>query len=98
MYLNAYVPELQTEGGVAAFFTHHRGHRFASSALMAPMTLSLVRRIMFSRLIVMTSSTISSAVRGRPCRVLGSERLDRPRRNLVAQRWIVRGEADRWCF
>jgi hypothetical protein len=45
MYLNAYVPKLQTEAGVAAFFRHHRGHPFASSALMAPMTLSFVRRI-----------------------------------------------------
>jgi len=45
MYLNAYVPKLQTEGGVAAFFRHHRGHPFASSALMAPMTLSFVRSI-----------------------------------------------------
>jgi hypothetical protein len=45
MYLNAYVPKLQTEAGVAAFFRHHRGHPFASSALMAPMTLSFVRRV-----------------------------------------------------
>ena len=45
MYLNAYVPKLQTEAGVAPFFRHHRGHPFASSALMAPMTLSFVRRV-----------------------------------------------------
>ncbi|MBN1605196.1 MAG: hypothetical protein JW940_01110 [Polyangiaceae bacterium] len=44
-YLNAYVPKLQTEAGVAAFFRHDRGHPFALSALMAPTTLSFVRRI-----------------------------------------------------
>lgn len=38
MYLNLYVPMLQTEGGIAHFFRKHRGHQFASSALMAPMT------------------------------------------------------------
>jgi hypothetical protein len=45
MYLNAYVPKLQTEAGAAAFFSHHRGQRFASSALMAPMTRRFVQRI-----------------------------------------------------
>ncbi len=34
MYLNVYVPRLQYEGGVASFFTFHRGATFASSALM----------------------------------------------------------------
>ena len=37
MYLNVYVPQLQHEGGVVAFFRQHRGATFASSALMAPM-------------------------------------------------------------
>jgi hypothetical protein len=45
MYLNAYVPRLQTEAGVASFFRHHRGCPFASSALMAPMTRLFVHRI-----------------------------------------------------
>src|SRR5215468_5654860 len=35
MYLNVYQPRLQCEGQVAAFFRRHRGHTFASSALMA---------------------------------------------------------------
>jgi hypothetical protein len=39
MYLNAYVPLLQSERGVASFFRFHRGHQFASSALMNPMTV-----------------------------------------------------------
>lgn len=42
MYLNVYVPSLQCENGVAKFFRSHRGHPFASSALMDPMTKSFV--------------------------------------------------------
>jgi len=38
MYLNVYQPRLQSESGVAAFFRFHRGHRFASSALMDPIS------------------------------------------------------------
>jgi len=45
MYLNLYVPILQTEGGVAHFFREHRGHSFASSSLMRPMTERFVQRI-----------------------------------------------------
>jgi hypothetical protein len=42
MYLNVYVPMLQCESGVAKFFRRHRGHPFASSALMDPMTKAFV--------------------------------------------------------
>jgi hypothetical protein len=42
MYLNAYVPGLQYESGVAAFFRHHRGHPFASSVLMDPISKAFV--------------------------------------------------------
>jgi len=45
MYLNLYVPRLQYEGGVVGFFRHHRGHQFASSALMAPMSTAFVGAI-----------------------------------------------------
>jgi hypothetical protein len=45
MYLNLYQPRLQHGAGVAAFFVGHRGHRFASSALMAPMTAAFVADI-----------------------------------------------------
>ena len=38
MYLNVYVPGLQTDAGVACFWRFHRGHRFASSVLMEPMS------------------------------------------------------------
>jgi len=45
MYLNLYVPGLQTPERVAGFFRHHRGERFASSALMGPMSRRFVECI-----------------------------------------------------
>ena len=45
MYLNLYQPRLQHGAGVASFFVGHRGNRFASSALMAPMTAAFVADI-----------------------------------------------------
>jgi hypothetical protein len=45
MYLNVYVPQLQRELGVVAFFRYHRGHPFASSALMDPISKAFVRAI-----------------------------------------------------
>jgi hypothetical protein len=45
MYLNVYQPRLQCEGQVAAFFRHHRGHTFASSALMDPMTKAFIASV-----------------------------------------------------
>ena len=45
MYLNVYQPRLQYGGGVAAFFSGHRGHIYASSALMDPMTKAFVADI-----------------------------------------------------
>jgi len=45
MYLNVYVPQLQREGGVASFFRHHRGHTFASSVLMDPISKRFVADI-----------------------------------------------------
>jgi hypothetical protein len=45
MYLNLCVPRLQREQQVAAFFRFHRGHRFASSALMEPMSKDFVERM-----------------------------------------------------
>jgi hypothetical protein len=45
MYLNVYVPQLQYEKGISAFFRFHRGHKFASSALMKPMTDKFVADI-----------------------------------------------------
>ena len=45
MYLNLYQPRLQHGAGVAAFFVGHRGCRFASSALMAPMTAAFTAGI-----------------------------------------------------
>jgi len=45
MYLNLYVPYLQSEGGVAQFWRRHRGHTFASSALMQPMSQAFISSI-----------------------------------------------------
>jgi hypothetical protein len=45
MYLNVYQPKLQCEGQVAAFFRHHRGHTFASSALMDPMSKAFIASV-----------------------------------------------------
>lgn len=45
MYLNVTVPRLQYERGISAFFRFHRGHQFASSALMEPITRNFVKNI-----------------------------------------------------
>jgi hypothetical protein len=45
MYLNVYIPILQSEAGIAYFFREHRGQRFASSALMAPMSRAWVEAL-----------------------------------------------------
>jgi hypothetical protein len=38
MYLNLYVPGLQSEGGVVHFFREHRGQPFASAVVMEPIS------------------------------------------------------------
>lgn len=45
MYLNVYVPQLQHELGVVSFFRFHRGHPFASSALMEPISTAFIAAI-----------------------------------------------------
>jgi hypothetical protein len=45
MYLNVYQPRLQSERGVASFFRFHRGHLFASSALMDPISKAFVAEV-----------------------------------------------------
>src|SRR6266480_1469059 len=45
MYLNVYQPRLQYGGGVSAFFVGHRGHKYASSVLMQPITDAFVANI-----------------------------------------------------
>ena len=42
MYLNVYVPRLQTERAVAWFFREHRGQPMPSAALMSPMSRAFV--------------------------------------------------------
>jgi len=45
MYLNVYMADLQREQGVVWFLRHHRGHPFASSALMDPISKAFVAGI-----------------------------------------------------
>ncbi len=45
MYLNAYVPQLQSVGGVVGYLHAHKGQRFASTAAVAPMTQAFVTAI-----------------------------------------------------
>ena len=45
MYLNAYVPQLQSVGGVAGYLHTHKGQRFASTAAVVPMTQAFVKAI-----------------------------------------------------
>ena len=45
LYLNVYQPRLQYAGGVAGFLVGHRGARFASSALMDPITKAFVASV-----------------------------------------------------
>jgi len=45
MYLNVWVPRLAHGAGVAGFFVGHRGYKYASTALMDPMTKAYVAEI-----------------------------------------------------
>ena len=45
MYLNAYVPQLTSEGGIAAYFRGYLGHRFASTKQAEPMTKAFLKAI-----------------------------------------------------
>jgi hypothetical protein len=45
MYLNVYQPKLQYGGEVSAFLVGHRGCKYASSVLMAPITETFVANI-----------------------------------------------------
>lgn len=45
MYLNVYVPKLQFVNGVVSFLRRHRGHQFASSVLLEPISREFVSGI-----------------------------------------------------
>jgi hypothetical protein len=45
MYLNAYIPKLTSEAGIAGFLRGHLGHRFASTKQAGEMTAAFIRRI-----------------------------------------------------
>ena len=46
MYLNIYVPRLQSERGVVRFFREQRGQPLPSAALMSPMSRHFVAKLM----------------------------------------------------
>jgi hypothetical protein len=45
MYLNVYVPQLQSVGGVVGYLHAHHGQRFASTTAVAPMTEAFVAAV-----------------------------------------------------
>jgi hypothetical protein len=45
MYLNVYVPQLQSVGGVVGYLHTHKGQRFASTAAVVPMTQAFLKAI-----------------------------------------------------
>jgi hypothetical protein len=45
MYLNVYVPRLQSEQGVVRFFKYHRGQPLPSAALMSPLSRGFVAQL-----------------------------------------------------
>jgi hypothetical protein len=45
LYLNVYQPRLQSGRGVASFLRFHRGHTFASSALMDPISKGFIAAV-----------------------------------------------------
>ena len=45
MYLNIYVPQLQSERGVVRFFREHRGQPLPSAALMSPISRTFVAKL-----------------------------------------------------
>jgi len=45
MYLNVYVPHLQTVGAIVGYLRVHHGQRFASTTAVAPMTAAFVRHV-----------------------------------------------------
>ena len=45
MYLNVYVPHLQSVGSVVGYLRVHRGQRFASTTAVTPMTEAFIRNI-----------------------------------------------------
>jgi len=45
MYLNVYIPTLQTVGGVVWYLRAHKRQRFASTATLAPMTEAFVKEV-----------------------------------------------------
>src|SRR5215468_8327350 len=63
MYLNVYVPHLQTVGAIVGYLRVHHGQRFASTTAVAPMTEAFVRHV--EEFVAAASVTIASSARPR---------------------------------
>jgi hypothetical protein len=46
MYCNAYVPQLTSAAGVASYFRHYKGHRFASTKDAVEMSAAFKRSVL----------------------------------------------------
>src|SRR5215475_14894104 len=71
MYLNVYVPHLQTVGGMLGYLRVHRGQRFASTTAVAPMTEAFVANI---AQFVAREGVISLALRSASARTTSRKR------------------------
>ena len=67
MYLNVYVPHLQSVGAVVGYLRVHRGQRFASTTAVTPMTEAFVATLINSSatraLIWLPSRSMSGSAR-----------------------------------
>ena len=72
IYLNVYQPRLQHVGGVVSFLRNHRGHPFASSALLEPISQGFIAELY--RFAEAQGVAVVDFVKGGPAR--GRVRLD----------------------
>ena len=64
LYLHAYLPKLQTSGGLCYFLRDHRGHPIPSPALFAPMLdrfVGAIKRYATTQHVPLSPSSVGSA-------------------------------------
>ena len=95
MYLNVYIPGLQREQGVACFFRFHRGHQFASSALMDPISKTFVAALeAFARQEWLTEFAFYCRAKSQPANLILKQHRDR---NAAWRKWSTKIRGNR-CF
>jgi hypothetical protein len=57
MYLNVYVPHLQTVGAIVGYLRVHHGQRFASTTAVAPMTGPIQQRSATGRFLALKKTS-----------------------------------------